>query len=203
MVLYSGLPHSLYTKSRLGSIDTQYAVSRNQWQRQCRSKVGPNRDYKKSLLTLPWQQNIWMITNGKFTQKENSHCFKKENEIFCVVFTYPMKGARGIRKFHIAVMQRWVKCLMYVQSCCFVNINLRIFLPFLLPSPWSLQPASKLSRSLINFHFHPGNPGTPQSVKTVTANVPQIRKVTTACQVSLDSRGRVELFIYKSLSQQH
>ena len=60
-----------------------------------------------------------------------------------------------------------------------------------------------LQRSLINFHFHPGNPGTLQSVKTVTANVPQIRKVTTACQVSLDSRGRVELFIYKSLLQQH
>ena len=54
-----------------------------------------------------------------------------------------------------------------------------------------------LQRSLLNFHFHPGNPGTPQSVKTVTANVPQIRKVTTACQViSQDSRGRVELFIY-------
>ena len=60
-----------------------------------------------------------------------------------------------------------------------------------------------LQRSFINFHFHPGNPGTPQGVKMVTANVPQIRKVTTACQVSLDSRGRVELFIYKSLSQQH
>ena len=60
-----------------------------------------------------------------------------------------------------------------------------------------------LQRSLINFHFRPGNPGTPQSVKTITANVPQIRKVTTGCQVSLDSRGRVELFIYKSLSQQH
>ena len=60
-----------------------------------------------------------------------------------------------------------------------------------------------LQRSLINSHFHPGNPRTPQSVKIVTANVPQIRKVTTACQVSLDSRGRVELFIYKSLSQQH
>ena len=40
-----------------------------------------------------------------------------------------------------------------------------------------------LQRSLINFHFHPGNSGTLQSVKTVTANVPQIRKVTTACQV--------------------
>ena len=60
-----------------------------------------------------------------------------------------------------------------------------------------------LQRSFINFHFHPGNPGTPQGVKMVTANVPQIRKVTTACQVSLDSRGRVELFIYKSLSVQH
>ena len=46
------------------------------------------------------------------------------------------------------------------------------------------------------FSFPPRNPGTPQSVKTVTANVPQIRKVTTACQVSLDSRGRVELFIF-------
>ena len=42
----------------------------------------------------------------------------------------------------------------------------------------SLQP------SLTNFHFHPGTPGTPQSVKTVTANVPQITKVTTACQVA-------------------
>ena len=40
-----------------------------------------------------------------------------------------------------------------------------------------------LQRSLINFHFHPGNSGTLQSVKTVIANVPQIRKVTTACQV--------------------
>ena len=60
-----------------------------------------------------------------------------------------------------------------------------------------------LQRYLINFYFHPGNPGTPQSVKTVTANVPHIKKVTTACQVSLDSRRRVELYIYKSLSQQH
>ena len=60
-----------------------------------------------------------------------------------------------------------------------------------------------LQRSLINFHFYPGNPRTPQSVKTVTANVPQIKRVTIACQVTLDSRGRVELFIYKSLSQQH
>ena len=46
-----------------------------------------------------------------------------------------------------------------------------------------------LQRSLINFYYLPGNPRTPQSVKTVTANVPQIKKVTTPCQVSLDSQG--------------
>ena len=40
-----------------------------------------------------------------------------------------------------------------------------------------------LQQSLLNFHFYPGNPRTPQSVKTVTANVPHIIKVTTACQV--------------------
>ena len=45
------------------------------------------------------------------------------------------------------------------------------------------EKKESLHRSFINFHFHPGNPETPQSVKTVTANVPQIRKVTTACQV--------------------
>ena len=53
------------------------------------------------------------------------------------------------------------------------------------------------------FSFPPRKSRDSERVKTVTANVPQIRKVTTACKVSLDSRGRVELFIYKSLSQQH
>jgi len=38
-----------------------------------------------------------------------------------------------------------------------------------------------LQQSLINFKL--GNSRTLQSVKTVTANVPQIRKVTTACQI--------------------
>ena len=122
----------------------RHAVRRlNQLQRQCRSKVGPSRD-KKSLLTLPWQQNLLMTTNPKFTQKENSRCFKKENENFCVVFTYSMKRAREIRKFHIAVIQGWLKSLMYEQSCCLANINLRIFLPFLLPSPWSYLSSPEL-----------------------------------------------------------
>lgn len=33
------------------------------------------------------------------------------------------------------------------------------------------------------FSFHPRNPGTPRSVKTVNRNMPQIRKVTTTGQV--------------------
>ena len=49
----------------------------------------------------------------------------EENESFCVVFTYSMKQAREIRKFHTAVMQRWLKNLMYVQSCCFANRELK------------------------------------------------------------------------------
>ena len=54
-----------------------------------------------------------------------------------------------------------------------------------------------------NFHAlrSPGVSGV--EMKIVTTNVRQIRKVTTACQVSLDSRGCVELVMYKSLSQQH
>ena len=52
-----------------------------------------------------------------------------------------------------------------------------------------------LQRSLQNyiFHFHPAKtPGTTQSVKTVTANVPQIRK-SNNCLSSLDSQGRIEI----------
>ena len=36
-----------------------------------------------------------------------------------------MKRVREIRKFHVAVMQRRLKSVMHVQSCCFANINLQ------------------------------------------------------------------------------
>ena len=50
-----------------------------------------------------------------------------------------------------------------------------------------------LQWSLQNFHFHPAKtPGTTQSVKTVTANVLQIRK-SNNCLSSLDSRGCIEI----------
>ena len=64
---------------------------------------------------------------------------EKEKETFCVVFTCSATRAREIRKFHVAVVQRWPKnvqkSVMHVQSCCFTNINLSLFLPFSLPSP--------------------------------------------------------------------
>ena len=64
---------------------------------------------------------------------------QKEKETFCVVFTYSVKRAREIRKFHVTVLQRWLKNLlksvMHVQSGCFTDINLLLLLPFSLPSP--------------------------------------------------------------------
>ena len=57
--------------------------------------------------------------------------FKKKKENFCVVLTYPIKRARQIRNFHVAVVQRRIrniqKSVMHVQSCYFANINLLLF----------------------------------------------------------------------------
>ena len=44
----------------------------------------------------------------------------------CCVYQLHEVGAWN-RKFHVAAMQRWLKSVMHVQSCRFVNINLRIF----------------------------------------------------------------------------
>ena len=67
---------------------------------------------------------------------------EKEKETFCVVFTYSIKRAREVRKFRVAVVQRWLKMykksVMHVQSCCFTNINLLLFLPLSLRSLLSL-----------------------------------------------------------------
>ena len=47
------------------------------------------------------------------------------------MFTYSIKRAREIRKFHVAVVQRRLrnvqKSVMHVQSCCFANLNLLLF----------------------------------------------------------------------------
>ena len=111
-------------------------------------------------VTLPWQQNFWMTTNRKSTSKVISHCFKlhrssisfnlsnvgeifwiesertvsefrkRKETILCCVHL-GRKEAREIRKFHVAVVQRWLsnvqKSVMHVQSCCFTNIHLLLF----------------------------------------------------------------------------
>ena len=121
----------------------------------------------------------------------------------CNSILLDMQWQTILKQSCVSVSMLWVKTASWFQS----TISLRASSPILGEPRENLRARGRgkesLQWSLINFHFHPGNPGTLQSVKTVTANVPQIRKVTTACQVSLDSRGRVELFIYKSLSQQH
>ena len=53
---------------------------------------------------------------------------EKEKETFCVVFTYSIKWACEIRKFHVTVMQRRLRSVQKsVQSCCFANLNLSGF----------------------------------------------------------------------------
>ena len=55
---------------------------------------------------------------------------EKTEKLF-VVFTYSVKQVHEIRKFHVAVVQRWLKnvqkSVMHVQSCCFANLNLLLF----------------------------------------------------------------------------
>ena len=43
---------------------------------------------------------------------------EKEKENLCVAFTYPIKKAREIRKFHATVMQRWLKNVQKKHDEC-------------------------------------------------------------------------------------
>ena len=51
----------------------------------------------------------------------------KKNIFVLPVFTYSIKQAREIRRFHVTVVQPRLrnvqKSVMHVQSCCFANIN--------------------------------------------------------------------------------
>ena len=64
--------------------------------------------------------------SGVESKRTVSKFRKKENKHFCAVFTFSMKRAHEIRKFHVAVMQQRLKSVMHVQSC-FANTNLRFF----------------------------------------------------------------------------
>ena len=62
-----------------------------------------------------------------FNPKGSYLSLEKEKDNFCVVFTYSIKRACEIRKFHVAVVQcrkRNVQNgMMLLQSCRFVNKN--------------------------------------------------------------------------------
>ena len=80
--------------------------------------------------------------SGVESQRPNLS-LKKEGKNFSVVFTYFVKQAREIRKFHVAVLQRGLKNVqkrvMHVQSCNFANVNLLLFaVLFAVASPSSL-----------------------------------------------------------------
>ena len=55
--------------------------------------------------------------------KGNYLSLEKEKRNFCVVFTYSLRRAREVRKFHVAVVQlrlrKAQKGVMQVQSCFF------------------------------------------------------------------------------------
>ena len=116
----------------------------------------PKIDFKGKF--APFQNcEMWAKFSG-LNPKGSYLSLEKEKETFCVVFTCSAKRAREIRKFHVAVVQRWPKnaqkSVMHVQSCCFTNINLLLCLPFSLPSP-SLLP--KLSFVVIQKFCYHGN----------------------------------------------
>ena len=54
-----------------------------------------------------------------------------EKDTSCVVLTYSIKQASEIRKFHVAVVQQWLrnvqKRVMHVQSCFFGILNVLFF----------------------------------------------------------------------------
>ena len=81
---------------------------------------------------------------GKFSGVESERTiskFRKKNlkkKIFVVFSPTSTKRAREIKNIHAAVVQRRLrKGVMHVQSCCSANLNLFLFLPFLLPLPSS------------------------------------------------------------------
>ena len=64
---------------------------------------------------LIWQNLLWDRVCRYLSVKQ-------ESDNFCVVFTYSIKRAREIRKFHVVVVQRRQRnvqnSMMHVQSCC-------------------------------------------------------------------------------------
>ena len=95
--------------------------------------------------------NVGEIFWGWIRKENRKQSLEKENRIFRVVFTYSVKRACEIRKFHLQLCNDDAKSMIHVQSCCFTNIKLLLFFLFLLLSP-SLLP--KLPLVIQSFCYH-------------------------------------------------
>ena len=88
-----------------------------------------------------------------------SKFMKRKKKGSCLAFTSSTK--REIAQFHVVVEQRRrgnvQKSVMHVQSCCFVNLNLLLFLPFSWPSPsllLKLTINSRDARLLLSLYLY-------------------------------------------------
>ena len=72
-----------------------------------------------------WRHFLVVNPKGPYISLE------KEKGLFCVLFSYFIKRAHEIRKFHVAVVQPRLrnvqKSVMHVQSCCFANKPVVLF----------------------------------------------------------------------------
>ena len=101
----------------------------------------------------------------KFSRVESERTiskFRKRNfkKNFVVFSTTSTKRAREIKNIHVAVVQRRLrKGVMHMQSCCAANLNLFLFLPFLLSLPSSFLKLLIELFSLYVFFFLMKVPG--------------------------------------------
>ena len=69
--------------------------------------------------------NLAEISLGPYLSLAKFRKRKRQFHDFCVVFTYSIKWACEIRKFHVVVVQRWQRnvqnSVIHEQSCCLLT----------------------------------------------------------------------------------
>ena len=138
---------TVLAKNEFGSIRPtrmSYTSLANSWevkQRSCLQK----HHIKKEFVPLQTLSHLFHLLQFvrclqiflEFNSKGLYQGSEKEKGSRCLVFMFSTK--REISQFHVVdVQQHVLKSMMYVQSCCFANLSLLFFFPFLLPSSSSL-----------------------------------------------------------------
>ena len=102
----------------------------NFWDEQPKPKIHLIRTVSKFIDVIQLHLICQMFAKfSGFNPKGRIRVLQKGKETFCVVFTFSVKRAREIRKFHFAVVHQQLrniqKRLMHVQSRCFANQTYR------------------------------------------------------------------------------